>query len=181
VRCIQRSRLSRLASIDATVGLSLLTSSLLGGCWMDKSGDLPGRDQVVDPIRDADLRAHWPSAAGGASTQSPRPMIFPGDEQDPAAAPSGAAGVAAHAGSTGDDQAAAGSGTGIDINFDNADIQTVAKSLLGDSLGLNYAIDPRVQGLGHSHRHRRSSARTCCRSSRACSACSTPPCSAMET
>jgi general secretion pathway protein D len=120
---------------------------------MDKSGDLPGRDLVVDPIRDADLRAHYPSAAGGplatgrASTQAPGPMIFPGDEQDPAAAASRAAVVTAHLGSTGDDQAAAGTGTGIDINFDNADIQTVAKSLLGDSLGLNYAIDPRVQGL----------------------------------
>ena len=119
---------------------------------MDKSGDLPGRDQVVDPIRDADLRARWPSAAGGplatagASTQAPRPMVFPGDEQDSATAPSRTADVTARVGSTGDDQAAAG-GTGIDINFDNADIQTVAKSLLGDSLGLNYAIDPRVQGL----------------------------------
>jgi general secretion pathway protein D len=32
------------------------------------------------------------------------------------------------------------------MNFDGADIQTVAKTLLGDVLGLNFVVDPRVQG-----------------------------------
>ncbi|HEX8665751.1 MAG TPA: type II secretion system secretin GspD [Beijerinckiaceae bacterium] len=35
---------------------------------------------------------------------------------------------------------------GVDINFEDADVQTVAKSLLGDILELNYIVDPRVQG-----------------------------------
>ncbi|MBU5707222.1 hypothetical protein, partial [Pseudomonas aeruginosa] len=35
---------------------------------------------------------------------------------------------------------------GIELNFDNADIPTVAKSVIGDSLGMNYIVDPRVQG-----------------------------------
>jgi general secretion pathway protein D len=125
---------------------------LLGGCWIDKSADLPGRDLVVDPIRDADLRARWPGPAGGqqptaagASGRSASPMLFPGADQDnPAPAPSPRIGTDTREASAEDDPAAASSG--VEMNFDSADIQTVAKSLLGDSLGLNYVIDPRVQG-----------------------------------
>jgi len=32
------------------------------------------------------------------------------------------------------------------MNFDGADIRTVAKTLLGDVLKLNVLVDPRVQG-----------------------------------
>src|SRR5262249_52321734 len=35
---------------------------------------------------------------------------------------------------------------GVEINFDGADIQTVAKTLLGDVLKLNFVVDPHVQG-----------------------------------
>jgi general secretion pathway protein D len=35
---------------------------------------------------------------------------------------------------------------GVEFNFDSADIQTVAKTLVGDTLGVSYVIDPRVQG-----------------------------------
>jgi len=37
-------------------------------------------------------------------------------------------------------------GEGYDLNFNNAEISAVAKALLGDALGVNYAVDPRVQG-----------------------------------
>jgi general secretion pathway protein D len=39
-----------------------------------------------------------------------------------------------------------GSGSGYDLNFENAPIATVAKVILGDVLGIGYTIDPRVQG-----------------------------------
>ncbi|HEV7407057.1 MAG TPA: type II secretion system secretin GspD [Bradyrhizobium sp.] len=39
-----------------------------------------------------------------------------------------------------------GSGSGYDLNFENAPVATVAKVILGDVLGLGYTIDPRVQG-----------------------------------
>ena len=39
-----------------------------------------------------------------------------------------------------------GRGDGVEINFDGADIQTVAKTLLGDVLKLNFVVDPHVQG-----------------------------------
>ena len=35
---------------------------------------------------------------------------------------------------------------GYDLNFENAPVSTVAKVILGDILGVGYAIDPRVQG-----------------------------------
>jgi general secretion pathway protein D len=40
----------------------------------------------------------------------------------------------------------AGSGSGYDLNFENAPVGTVAKVILGDVLGVGYTIDPRVQG-----------------------------------
>jgi general secretion pathway protein D len=40
----------------------------------------------------------------------------------------------------------AGSGSGYDLNFENAPVATVAKVILGDVLGVGYSIDPRVQG-----------------------------------
>jgi general secretion pathway protein D len=150
VPCFERSCFSRPASIGATAGLWLLIGGLLGGCWIDKSADLPGRDQVVDPIRDADLRARWPSPAGGqfsttagtSSSQSAQPMVFPGaDPEQPATTRE--AGLPVRMGSGNDDLTGS---TGIEINFEEADISTVARSLLGDGLGLNYVIDPRVQG-----------------------------------
>jgi general secretion pathway protein D len=39
-----------------------------------------------------------------------------------------------------------GSGSGYDLNFENAPVATVAKVILGDVLGVGYTIDPRVQG-----------------------------------
>ncbi len=38
------------------------------------------------------------------------------------------------------------SGTGMTLNFSNANVADVAKAVLGDLLGLNYEIDPNVQG-----------------------------------
>jgi general secretion pathway protein D len=37
-------------------------------------------------------------------------------------------------------------GQGVEMNFDGAEIKTVAKTLLGDVLKLNVLVDPRVQG-----------------------------------
>ena len=152
MECIGWSHRSRPAAFAAKVGLCLLMGSLLGGCWVEKSADLPGRDLVIDPIRDADLRAHWTNSNGGQITgqtspsRSQRPLLFPGAAQDGTTAPASPdkPGTEVHVATTEDGVAA--TSDGIEMNFDNADIQTVAKSLLGDSLGLNYVIDSRVQG-----------------------------------
>ncbi len=120
---------------------------------MDKSIDLPGRDQVTDPIRDADLRARWSGPVGGTSgaTASTRtqPMVFPGADQDLAPSPTQrdvSTTATTRVASAVDGDVVSESG-GIELNFDNADIPTVVKSVIGDSLGMNYVVDPRVQGV----------------------------------
>ena len=136
----------------ALIATCLALAGLLGGCMMDKSIDLPGRDQVTDPIRDADLRARWTGPVGGtsgaAASARTQPMVFPGADQDLAAPPTQRDAVTATTtrfASAVDGDVATESG-GIELNFDNADIPTVAKSVIGDSLGMNYIVDPRVQG-----------------------------------
>jgi general secretion pathway protein D len=111
---------------------------------LDKS--IPEPD-AVDPARNADFSARFPFAtnpqAGGSATSS-HYVIVPGMDGQPPMAGARDAGGASAAGS-----APAGAGTvadGIEINLDGADIQTAAKTLLGDTLHLNFVVDPRVQG-----------------------------------
>ncbi|GKQ52149.1 type II secretion system secretin GspD [Bradyrhizobium sp. Ce-3] len=154
---VRRLRLPRAASIAAVAGTWLAFAGLLGGCMMDKAIDLPGRDQVTDPIRDADLRARWTGPVGGtsgatAAVRTQQPMVFPGADQDLAPSPTQqdardvTAGTATRMASAVDGDVIA-EGGGIELNFDNADIPTVVKSVIGDSLGMNYVVDPRVQGV----------------------------------
>ncbi|WP_349631557.1 type II secretion system secretin GspD [Bradyrhizobium tropiciagri] len=145
-------RVSRAAKLAAAAGAWLAIGNLLGGCMMDKSIDLPGRDQVTDPIRDADLRARWTGPVGGTSgatapARAAQPMVYPGVDQAPVPEPtSRTAGTTATTRvATAVDGDVVGE-DGVELNFDNADLPTVVKSVLGDGLGLNYVIDPRVQG-----------------------------------
>jgi general secretion pathway protein D len=39
-----------------------------------------------------------------------------------------------------------GTNNSVNLNFENADIKTVSRAILGDVLNVNYAIDPRVSG-----------------------------------
>ena len=100
---------------------------------------------TVDPIRSADLRARFPVGADqqpDTSSQSSQPLLFPGSSVEPAPSrdsPSGLRFASA-------DPAAAVRGAGVEINFDGADVGSVAKTLLGDTLGINFVVDPRVQG-----------------------------------
>jgi general secretion pathway protein D len=128
--------------------LMALACPILGCSSTEKLTDLPPTDGVTDPIRNADLRARFPAPLdrqSGAASQSNKPFLFPGldipfltPRRDPpndfrtASATTGALAM----------------GNGVTINFENADIQTVAKSLLGDVLELNFLVDPRVQQSG---------------------------------
>ena len=79
-------------------------------------------------------------------------MLFPGSDvapaarrdQDPGIIPSGPLHQAAFKGDN--VQPVSVQGDGVEINFEGADVQTVAKFLLGDILKVNYSVDPRVQG-----------------------------------
>jgi general secretion pathway protein D len=99
---------------------------------------------VADQVSGLDLTPRFPTADDNTSNQREpsQPLIFPGAENDPepqreqndytrvASAQPGAVLV----------------GQGVEMNFDGADIRTVAKTVLGDVLKLNVLVDPRVQG-----------------------------------
>lgn len=150
----ERTSRSPTLSLGAAAGAWLALGGLLGGCMMDKSIDLPGRDQVTDPIRDADLRARWTGPAGNASgatassSRAAQPMVFPGADPDLAPTPTqrDAGTPAATRVATAADSDVLTEGGGVELNFENADLATVVKSVIGDGLGMNYVIDPRVQG-----------------------------------
>ncbi|MGB9188188.1 MAG: type II secretion system secretin GspD [Methylovirgula sp.] len=105
-----------------------------------------GPGDTVDPVRNADFSARFPPSASGQSTRtgaSSGPQLFPGSDVKPTSPDrSGGGAINAAMKTVGVNV----QGAGIEINFENADIQTVAKTILSDTLGLNVVIDPRVQG-----------------------------------
>ena len=112
---------------------------LVGACnttYLEQSKDEP--QNAADIMRAADLRPRYPQATatvdtGGASP--PKAFSFFGSPAPPpdTPQPSGSQDVEAAAG-------------GYTLNFENAPISQVAKSVLGDILGVGYVIDPRAQG-----------------------------------
>lgn len=126
--------------------LGILIGALLGcaGSGSDKSISMP---DAVDSVRNADLKARFPSAvdrqSDGAAGGS-RYLVVPGSDRQPAPAATQEVGGQQHVAAA--DLTSVAAGRGIEINLDNADIQTAAKTLLGDVLQLNYLVDPRVQG-----------------------------------
>jgi general secretion pathway protein D len=103
---------------------------------------------VSSSVRNADLSARYPGPIERSGQANPRvqPLLFPGTDEptplernreeynrNPDARVASLQGVALK-------------GDGVEINFEGADVQTVAKTLLGDVLRLNFVIDPRVQG-----------------------------------
>ena len=108
------------------------------------------RPDAVDPIRNADLSARLPQGTDepGANNQPLRPMLFPGSGGDlsPATAPPSTNTPADMRTASAAEPAAILKGEGVELNFDGADIRSVAKTLLGDILQLNFVVDPRVQG-----------------------------------
>jgi general secretion pathway protein D len=125
--------------------------SALPGCVASNvsfTEDAAPRD-TFNSVRNADFSARFPAAEGrsGGSSESPKPLLFPGADvepdsrrnQDPAMRSASLQQASLQ-------QPASGKGDGVEINFDGADVQTVAKYLLGDVLQLNFVVDPRVQG-----------------------------------
>ena len=134
----------------ATVGMVFV-----GACnttYLDQPRDEP--QNAADIVRATDLRPRFPQATatvdtGGASP--PKPFSFFGLPVTPQ--PSGGRGVEAAAPTPSDAPLSPGSpdvapaaGGGYTLNFENAPVAQVAKSVLGDVLGVGYVIDPRVQG-----------------------------------
>jgi general secretion pathway protein D len=140
LRCVQwlyRLRIVRRVCIAAFVCESLL------GCSAKDSYSFPAQD-ILDTIRNTDVsaRAPEPDRPSGPGGQT-RPLLVPGASVSAEAGAPAAPGTALGAPP---DEGVIATPTGVEFNFDSADIQTVTKTLLGDTLGLAYVIDPRVQG-----------------------------------
>src|SRR5215470_15072109 len=147
VQCVGVGLVRDAAQIVVTLGLL----AGLPACSM--SGQLiaqPSRNDVTETVRKADLSARGAATLEGQdgqygrSKQSLQPMLYPGSEtRTPEPSPRELAQEVQIASAQ---PGAILPGAGIEMNFEGADVQTVAKTLLGDMLGLNFVIDPRVQG-----------------------------------
>jgi general secretion pathway protein D len=126
----------------------------LGGCGTSNlvptAGVAPA--DATDTVRNTDFSPRFPIGNEGNSGKSGKtresrestdqPFLFPGSDvqperprdRDPEMRTASL------------QQAAFMKGDGVEMNFEGADVQTVAKTLLGDILQLNFVVDPRVQG-----------------------------------
>jgi general secretion pathway protein D len=117
--------------------LLALSLALLGACGpLPFWNDVQHKPDVSDNIRNQDLLPRFPQGAGqsgqsGAVTA--KPQVFTAEEVSPIEAPPPQA-------------QATTNGQGYELNFENAPIASVAKTVLGDILKVGYTIDPRVQG-----------------------------------
>jgi general secretion pathway protein D len=131
---------------------ALALSFSLAGCASSAEMIGLGPGDSVDPIRNTNLTAHFTTDTGtGTQPVGTRgaggPQIFPGFGATAAGLPRAGAGGGSTASAAGSEPGAGSAeASGVEINFENADIQTVAKSIVVDKLGLNVVIDPRVQG-----------------------------------
>src|SRR5262245_185285 len=145
---VEKAHARLVRDIAQACALGTMLCALLGCAALDATkSDLkmsaasPG---IGDRIGGLDLSPRYPSSVEESSSngESSQPMLFPGSGSDPepqqdqntytrvASAQPGAVVV----------------GQGVEMNFDGADIRSVAKAVLGDVLKLNVLVDPRVQG-----------------------------------
>ncbi|WP_245258391.1 type II secretion system secretin GspD [Methylosinus sp. LW4] len=116
-------------------------ATTLQGCSSSEQLLGIGPGDSVDAARTKDFSAYFPTTNTGRSSLDKRagqPLLFPGaSDASPKRSPGEAAPAPPGITSRGED---------IEINFDQIEIQAVAKALLGDTLGLDFSVDPRVHG-----------------------------------
>jgi general secretion pathway protein D len=127
--------ISRVVLRSALMALGLLT---LTGC---SPGSLEQRDDqsqnAADVVRSADLQPRYPQPVRGNDNAGPAPKAF---------SFFGTATPEVSKETTQSIDPAAEAKDGYTLNFENAPVASVAKSILGDILGVGYVIDPRAQG-----------------------------------
>lgn len=127
----------------------------LGGCGASNLASMASvapADAASDTVRSTDFSARFPVANNEGNPGKPartrdsgeatQPFLFPGSDVQPER--SRERNPEMRTASL--QQAAFTKGEGVEMNFEGADVQTVAKTLLGDILQLNFVVDPRVQG-----------------------------------
>jgi general secretion pathway protein D len=139
-----------------SIVLIFLQAFLLAGCssamqryFGSGSGSYEEPDAASSTVRNADLRVRSPVANDQPDQQSGeslKPLLFPGAETElPASAPRGREPSPSGLRMASLEPVAI-KGDGVEINFEGADVSSVAKTLLGDVLHLNFVVDPKVQG-----------------------------------
>jgi general secretion pathway protein D len=123
-----------------------LATVLLSNCGQLANPNLGKTDNgpdVMDRVRSIDLLPRFPrevATTNAGGTDRVKPGIFPTSSSSSTAADQNGSTEARP------QFQAAPTGEGYELNFDNAPISTVAKTILGETLNLGYTIDPRVQG-----------------------------------
>ncbi len=142
--CLHRWSLLDVSRACVAASLSLVLVSCVTSPVTPTAGVAPS--DATDSVRSADFSARFPVANDGDSrtSGSSRPFLFPGSDVEPEPEPQRERDPDMRTASL--QQAAFVKGDGVEMNFDGADVQTVAKALLGDILQLNFVVDPRVQG-----------------------------------
>src|SRR5262245_59510206 len=128
---VHRPLRSGLWGVLSALGLALLTACSPLSIW----GDVQHKPDVMDNIRNQDLLPRQPQG-GGQNGQnvgtSGKAQVYTAEEISPIDTPQ--------------QQPAQANGQGYELNFENASIASVAKTVLGDVLKVGYTVDPRVQG-----------------------------------
>ncbi len=132
----------------------IFPAAILAGCvTSDPQGGTrsPSAD-VLDQVHEIDLSARSPRRVSTADTSpngGPQAQSYYGDGTSAMVQPRPPADGAEDPLTTGALPAGAESNPsnqGYELNFQNTPVPTVAKTVLGDILGVGYTIDPRVQG-----------------------------------
>ena len=122
------------------------TCSILACCARTQSvGSLD--DQSIDAVvqhADFSARSSAQTAPTGSDNSSAKPLIFFGSGQDIDPPPNRAP-PSDNPPTLRQASFITNTNSGVELNFEAADVQTVAKSILGDVLQLNFIVDPRVQ------------------------------------
>lgn len=133
--------LSRLRSGLAGTLVLFLSAFALSACIVTADQSIeanpkdPRAQDLVEKIQSIDLLPRQTTDTGATGLKQPsasRPAIYLADGTPPQ-------------GDTLPEREGA-TGSGYDLNFENAPVATVAKVILGDVLNVGYTIDPRVQG-----------------------------------
>jgi general secretion pathway protein D len=117
-----------------------------------QGGTRPPSADVLAQVREIDLSARFPARIRTTDTPpdgGPQPQSYYGDGTSATVQPGSPAPGAEDPPTTGALPArpeSNSSNQGYELNFENTPVPTVAKTILGDILGLGYTIDPRVQG-----------------------------------
>jgi general secretion pathway protein D len=134
--------LSRLRSGLTGALVLFLSSILLTACIVTADQSIesnpkdPRTQDLVDKVRSLDLLPRQTADTGATALKrggDKQAAIYLSDGTPPP-------------GAALTERDGVGSGSGYDLNFENAPVATVAKVILGDVLGVGYTIDPRVQG-----------------------------------